>query len=144
MPQAVAGQWPWCSRPLILVEQLRGDLGQPSLARDGFGAAAHERADEERDLGQALLGVGLPRDAGCHGGERSAPPEDEGESLIAVMQRRDVAAAMQGNVDVEVLYRGQGQVGSGGEEITESPVVLVRRVGSVPKIPAAPGGEGTR
>ena len=39
--------------------------------------------------------------------------------------------------------RAQGQVGSGGEEITESPVVLVRRMGSVPKIPVAPGGEGT-
>jgi hypothetical protein len=33
-----------------------------------------------------------------------AAPEDEGESLIAVMQRKDVVAAMEGNVGVEVLY----------------------------------------
>jgi hypothetical protein len=69
-----------------------------------------------------------------------AAPEDEGESLIAVMQRKDVVAAMEGNVGVEVLYRGPGQVGSGGEEITESPLVLVRRMRSVPKIPVAPKG----
>ena len=74
-----------------------------------------------------------------------AAAEDDGESLIAVMQRKDVAAAMEGHVNVEVLYRAPSPgVGAAGEDVTESPVVLVRRVPSSPKIPTAPEREPHR
>lgn len=65
-----------------------------------------------------------------------AAMEDDGESVIAVLQRKDVDAAIKGKVDVEVIYRGQGTGGAAGEEVTESPVVLLRRVPSTPKIRA--------
>jgi hypothetical protein len=73
----------------------------------------------------------------------AAPPaaEDEGESLIAVLQRKDVEAAITRKVDVEVVYQGPGAPSVAGEDVTESPVVLVRRVSSVPKIQAAPETE---
>ena len=70
-----------------------------------------------------------------------APPavEDDGESLIAVMRRKDVDAAIEGDVgDMEVVYRAPASGAEGSEEITESPLVLVRRLPSSPKIETVP------
>lgn len=69
-----------------------------------------------------------------------AAVEDDGESLIAVMRRKDVDAAIEGNVGMEVVYRAPS---TGGEEVTESPLVLVRRVPSAPNIQAAPTSDPT-
>jgi hypothetical protein len=65
--------------------------------------------------------------------------EDDGESLIAVMRRKDVDAAIEGDVGgMEVVYRAPSAAGEASEEVTESPLVLVRRVPSSPKIETAP------
>lgn len=62
---------------------------------------------------------------------RAAVDEDP-ESMIAVVQRSDVAAAMSGQpMEMEVLYRAQASNAT-GEDVTESPLVLVRRVPSAP------------
>ena len=65
------------------------------------------------------------------------PIEDDGESLIAVLRRKDVDAAIEGTVGMEVVYRAPSS-GGVGEEITESPLVLVRRAASTPKIETVP------
>lgn len=70
-----------------------------------------------------------------------AAAEDDGESLIAVMRRQDVDAAIDGQVGMEVVYRAPSSGGAGGDEVTESPLVLVRRGASAPKIPTAPEGD---
>lgn len=58
-------------------------------------------------------------------------PEDEGESLVAVMHREQIDAAIAGkDVDVQVVYRPPPPPPASGEEVTESPVVVVRRMPS--------------
>ncbi|HTQ45013.1 MAG TPA: hypothetical protein VMI75_19770 [Polyangiaceae bacterium] len=54
--------------------------------------------------------------------------EDDGESLVAVMHREQIDAAIAGKaVDVQVVYKPPPQPAVPGEEVTESPVVVVRR-----------------
>jgi hypothetical protein len=64
----------------------------------------------------------------------SAEPstEEDAESLVAVMHREQIDAAIAGkDVDVQVVYRPPQQPpGGAGEEVTESPVVVVRRMPS--------------
>jgi len=63
----------------------------------------------------------------------SAPPapEEDAESLVAVMHREQIDAAIAAKaVDVQVVYRPPPQAPVAGEEVTESPVVVVRRMPS--------------
>ncbi len=64
--------------------------------------------------------------------EAAAPAaEEDGESLVAVMSRDQIEAAIAGkDVDVQVVYRPPAQPAASGEEVTESPVVVVRRMPS--------------
>lgn len=67
----------------------------------------------------------------------SAKPavEEDAESLVAVMHREQIDAAMAGKaVDVQVVYKPPPQSPIAGEEVTESPVVVVRRTPSSPNI----------
>ena len=59
---------------LDVVEQLGRDRGQTSFARDRFGAPAHPGPDEEGDLLEALLRVGLPLDVATHETKPSPAP----------------------------------------------------------------------
>ncbi len=59
-----------------------------------------------------------------------AAPEDDGESMIAVLRREDFDRAAARSVDMEVVYRASSTTsatGASGEDVTESPLVLVRR-----------------
>ena len=57
--------------------------------------------------------------------------EDDPESLVAVLHREDVDAALAGNpVAVQVVHRPAASPSVAGEDVTESPVVVVRRVPS--------------
>jgi hypothetical protein len=69
--------------------------------------------------------------------EKAAPAaEDDPESIVAVVHREEIEAAMAGKaVDVQVVYGPPPQPPTGGDEVTESPVVVVRRVPSSPRIP---------
>ena len=64
--------------------------------------------------------------------EASLPiAEDDPESIVAVLHREDVDAALAGNpVAVQVVHRPATSPSVGGEDVTESPVVVVRRVPS--------------
>lgn len=61
--------------------------------------------------------------------ESAAPAiEEDAESLVAVMHREQIDAAIAGrSVDVQVVFRPPAQPPVAGEEVTESPVVVVRR-----------------
>jgi hypothetical protein len=74
--------------------------------------------------------------------EAAAPaPEDDAESLVAVMHREQIDAAIAGHsVDVQVVYRPPAQPPGTGEEVTESPVVVVRRMPSSSNIRTPPSG----
>ncbi len=60
--------------------------------------------------------------------------DDTAESLIAVVRRADVEGALRGDLEVEVLH-AQSLHGN-PEDVTESPVLLARRISNT--IPAAP------
>lgn len=61
--------------------------------------------------------------------------EEDAESLVAVMSREQIDAAIAGKaVDVQVVYKPPAQPPLAGEEVTESPVVVVRRTPSSPNI----------
>ena len=52
-------------------------------------------------------------------------PDETGESLVAVVRRADLEDAMRKDLDVEVLH---APAAASSEDVTESPVVLGRRV----------------
>jgi hypothetical protein len=57
-------------------------------------------------------------------------PEEDPESLVAVLNREEIDAAIAGNpVAMQVVHR-PASPSAGGEDVTESPVVVVRRVPS--------------
>lgn len=64
--------------------------------------------------------------------EAAAPAiEEDAESLVAVMHREQIDAAIAGKaVDVQVVYKPSPQSPVAGEEVTESPVVVARRTPS--------------
>ncbi len=65
--------------------------------------------------------------------ESAAAPalDEDAESLVAVMHREQIDAAIAGKaVDVQVVYKPPQQPPVAGEEVTESPVVVVRRAPS--------------
>jgi hypothetical protein len=64
--------------------------------------------------------------------EAAAPaPEEDAESLVAVMHREQIDAALAGKtVDMQVVHRPPPEAPAAGEEVTESPLVVVRRMPS--------------
>jgi hypothetical protein len=59
----------------------------------------------------------------------AAAAEDDPESLVAVLHREDIDAALAGDrVEVQVVYKPPPPSSSvAGEEVTESPVMVARR-----------------
>ena len=68
--------------------------------------------------------------------ETAAPAaEDDPESIVAVVHREEIEAAIAGKpVDMQVVFGTPPQATPSGEDVTESPVVVLRRVPSSPNI----------